>query len=156
MNLRGQEVPAVATQQTRHVRERAGCEGNTYKERRPENASQVRARDCISVKNCPPADLFLVQGSLSISGIYTIPTRCRPLLPQNAQFSFTHSCGRMDLQTLSNLFATTYNPDPNVRKAAELQIRKVSSVSSLLSMDFSCPLYLGQVLEAVWDRTESR
>lgn len=32
----------------------------------------------------------------------------------------------MDLQTLSNLFATTYNPDPNVRKAAELQIRKVS------------------------------
>ena len=33
----------------------------------------------------------------------------------------------MDLQTLSNLFATTYNPDPNVRKAAELQIRKVIS-----------------------------
>jgi hypothetical protein len=32
----------------------------------------------------------------------------------------------MDLQSLSNLFATTYNPDPNVRKAAELQIRKVS------------------------------
>jgi len=32
----------------------------------------------------------------------------------------------MDLQTLSNLFATTYNPDPNVRKAAELQIRKVN------------------------------
>jgi importin-7 len=30
-----------------------------------------------------------------------------------------------DLQTLSNLFATTYNPDPNVRKAAELEIRKV-------------------------------
>ena len=33
----------------------------------------------------------------------------------------------MDLQSLSNLFATTYNPDPNVRKAAELQIRKVSN-----------------------------
>lgn len=32
----------------------------------------------------------------------------------------------MDLQTLSKLFATTYNPDPNVRKAAELEIRKVS------------------------------
>jgi importin-7 len=31
----------------------------------------------------------------------------------------------MDLQTLSHLFATTYNPDPNVRKSAELQIRKV-------------------------------
>ena len=31
----------------------------------------------------------------------------------------------MDLQSLSQLFATTYNPDPNVRKAAELQIRKV-------------------------------
>jgi len=31
----------------------------------------------------------------------------------------------MDLQSLSSLFATTYNPDPNVRKAAELQIRKV-------------------------------
>lgn len=33
----------------------------------------------------------------------------------------------MDLQTLSGLFATSYNPDPNVRKAAELQIRKVST-----------------------------
>lgn len=32
----------------------------------------------------------------------------------------------MDLQTLSNLFATTYNPDPNVQKSGELQIRKVS------------------------------
>ena len=32
----------------------------------------------------------------------------------------------MDLQTLTNLFATTYNPDPNIRKSAELQIRKVS------------------------------
>lgn len=31
----------------------------------------------------------------------------------------------MDIQTLSNLFATTYNPDPNVRKAAELDIRRV-------------------------------
>ena len=36
---------------------------------------------------------------------------------------------QMDLQTLSNLFATTYNPDPNVRKAAELQIRKVTTVN---------------------------
>jgi hypothetical protein len=32
----------------------------------------------------------------------------------------------MDLQTLSQLFATTYNADPNIRKAAELQIRKVN------------------------------
>lgn len=31
----------------------------------------------------------------------------------------------MDLQTLSNLFATTFSPDPNVRKAGELDIRKV-------------------------------
>ena len=35
----------------------------------------------------------------------------------------------MDLQTLSQLFATTYNADPNIRKAAELQIRKVSVLS---------------------------
>lgn len=40
----------------------------------------------------------------------------------------------MDIQSLSSLFATTYNPDPNVRKAGELQIRKVSSPSQ--------PLYL--------------
>ena len=33
----------------------------------------------------------------------------------------------MDLQTLSNLFATTYNADPNIRLSAELQIRKVST-----------------------------
>lgn len=32
----------------------------------------------------------------------------------------------MDLQTLSNLFATTYSSDPNVQKSGELQIRKVS------------------------------
>ena len=31
----------------------------------------------------------------------------------------------MDLQTLSNLFATTYSSDPNVQKTGELQIRKV-------------------------------
>ena len=35
----------------------------------------------------------------------------------------------MDLQTLSQLFATTYNADPNIRKAAELQIRKVDVLS---------------------------
>lgn len=35
----------------------------------------------------------------------------------------------MDLQTLSQLFATTYNADPNIRKAAELQIRKVNVLS---------------------------
>lgn len=33
----------------------------------------------------------------------------------------------MDLQSLSNLFATTYNADPNVRLSAELQVRKVSA-----------------------------
>ena len=33
----------------------------------------------------------------------------------------------MNLQSLSNLFATTYNADPNVRLSAELQIRKVST-----------------------------
>ncbi|ETW81490.1 hypothetical protein HETIRDRAFT_125032 [Heterobasidion irregulare TC 32-1] len=32
----------------------------------------------------------------------------------------------MDLQTLSNLFATTLNPNPNVHKAAELEIRRIS------------------------------
>lgn len=31
----------------------------------------------------------------------------------------------MDLQTLTNLFASTLSPDPNVRKAGEIQIRKV-------------------------------
>lgn len=31
----------------------------------------------------------------------------------------------MDLQTLSNLFASTFNHDPNVQKSAELQVRKV-------------------------------
>lgn len=32
----------------------------------------------------------------------------------------------MDIQTLTNLFASTYDPNPNVRKAGELDIRKVS------------------------------
>jgi hypothetical protein len=32
----------------------------------------------------------------------------------------------MDPQALSGLFGTTYSPDPNTRKRAELQIRAVS------------------------------
>lgn len=32
----------------------------------------------------------------------------------------------MNVQALSNLFATTYDPNPNTRKAGELEIRKVS------------------------------
>ncbi|TFK34758.1 armadillo-type protein [Crucibulum laeve] len=39
----------------------------------------------------------------------------------------------MDLQTLSNLFATTFNPDPNVRKAAELQIRKIGNEEGMIT-----------------------
>lgn len=50
-------------------------------------------------------------------------TRCKQRSILTALFS--DRLFRMDLQTLSQLFATTYNPDPNVRKAAELQIRKV-------------------------------
>ncbi|KIM40975.1 hypothetical protein M413DRAFT_445750 [Hebeloma cylindrosporum] len=39
----------------------------------------------------------------------------------------------MDLQSLSQLFATTFNPDPNVRKAAELQIRKVGNEEGMIA-----------------------
>ncbi|KAK2463383.1 hypothetical protein APHAL10511_004609 [Amanita phalloides] len=39
----------------------------------------------------------------------------------------------MDLHTLSNLFATTLNPDPNVRKSAELQIRKIAGEPGMIS-----------------------
>ncbi|KAI0688708.1 ARM repeat-containing protein [Cytidiella melzeri] len=39
----------------------------------------------------------------------------------------------MDLQTLSNLFATTYNPDPNVQKSGELQIRKLGAQEGMLT-----------------------
>ncbi|KAJ7740236.1 armadillo-type protein [Mycena maculata] len=39
----------------------------------------------------------------------------------------------MDLQTLSNLFAATLSPDPNARKAAELQIRKVAHETGLIA-----------------------
>lgn len=37
----------------------------------------------------------------------------------------TTTIAQMDLQTLSTLFASTFSPDPNVQKMAELQIRKV-------------------------------
>ena len=37
------------------------------------------------------------------------------------------SFAQMDLQTLSNLFASTFSPDPNVQKMSELQVRKVRS-----------------------------
>ncbi|KII90665.1 hypothetical protein PLICRDRAFT_52383 [Plicaturopsis crispa FD-325 SS-3] len=39
----------------------------------------------------------------------------------------------MDLQTISNLYGTTYNPDPNVRKAAELQIRKIGGQEGMVA-----------------------
>ncbi|KAG2009602.1 importin alpha re-exporter, variant 3 [Coprinopsis cinerea AmutBmut pab1-1] len=39
----------------------------------------------------------------------------------------------MDLQTLTNLFTTTYNPDPNVRKAAELEIRKIGNEEGVIT-----------------------
>lgn len=49
----------------------------------------------------------------------------------------------MDLQTLSHLFTTTFNPDPNVRKAAELQIRKVrKGFLALLDISQSSSSYL--------------
>lgn len=31
----------------------------------------------------------------------------------------------MDIETLSRLFASTYDPNPNVQKAGELEIRRV-------------------------------
>ncbi|GJE91719.1 ARM repeat-containing protein [Phanerochaete sordida] len=39
----------------------------------------------------------------------------------------------MDLQTLSNLFATTYSSDPNVQKSGELQIRKLGSQEGIIA-----------------------
>ncbi|KIP02790.1 hypothetical protein PHLGIDRAFT_95597 [Phlebiopsis gigantea 11061_1 CR5-6] len=39
----------------------------------------------------------------------------------------------MDLQTLSNLFATTYNSDPNVQKSGELQIRKLGAQEGMIT-----------------------
>ncbi|KAL0564749.1 Nonsense-mediated mRNA decay protein 5 [Marasmius crinis-equi] len=39
----------------------------------------------------------------------------------------------MDLQSLANLFSMTFNPDPNIRKAAELDIRKVSDEEGMLA-----------------------
>ncbi|KZS92303.1 ARM repeat-containing protein [Sistotremastrum niveocremeum HHB9708] len=38
----------------------------------------------------------------------------------------------MDIATLSTLFASTYSPDPNVQKAGELEIRKISDQEGLL------------------------
>ena len=40
-----------------------------------------------------------------------------------------HLHAEMDVQALTALFTTSYNPDPNVRKAGELQIRKVRVLS---------------------------
>ncbi|KAJ7274060.1 armadillo-type protein [Mycena rebaudengoi] len=39
----------------------------------------------------------------------------------------------MDLQTLSNLFAATLSPDPNARRAAELDIRKVANETGMIA-----------------------
>ncbi|KAJ7813098.1 armadillo-type protein [Mycena leptocephala] len=39
----------------------------------------------------------------------------------------------MDLQTLSNLFAATLSSDPNARRAAELQIRKVGNEAGMIA-----------------------
>ncbi|OSX56395.1 hypothetical protein POSPLADRAFT_1068094 [Postia placenta MAD-698-R-SB12] len=39
----------------------------------------------------------------------------------------------MDLPTLSNLLASTYNPDPNVQKAGELQLRKIGGQEGMVA-----------------------
>ncbi|KAF8125741.1 armadillo-type protein [Boletus edulis] len=39
----------------------------------------------------------------------------------------------MDLQGLAGLFATTYNADPNIQKAGELQIRKIGAQEGMLT-----------------------
>ncbi|KAF9222983.1 ARM repeat-containing protein [Gyrodon lividus] len=39
----------------------------------------------------------------------------------------------MDLQALADLFATTYNADPNIQKAGELQIRKIGAQEGMLT-----------------------
>jgi hypothetical protein len=50
---------------------------------------------------------------------------------------FANNLKVMDLQTLTNLFASTYNSDPNVRKASELQIRKVIEHLLAMSIDMN-------------------
>ncbi|KAL1728536.1 armadillo-type protein [Schizophyllum commune] len=40
----------------------------------------------------------------------------------------------MDVQALTALFTTSYNPDPNVRKAGELQIRKVGLQEGVITV----------------------
>lgn len=54
----------------------------------------------------------------------------------------------MDVQSLSVLFATTYNPDPNVRKAGELEIRKVCA---LVTAMFGQPVFKWYVIDR-WPR----
>ncbi|KAG6854284.1 hypothetical protein C0991_008532 [Blastosporella zonata] len=39
----------------------------------------------------------------------------------------------MDLQTLSNLFASTINPDPNVRTSGELEIRNIANEEGMIT-----------------------
>ncbi|KAL5482877.1 NMD5 [Sanghuangporus weigelae] len=39
----------------------------------------------------------------------------------------------MDIQTLTNLFARTYDPNPNARKAGELDIRKIGGQEGMLT-----------------------
>ena len=41
----------------------------------------------------------------------------------------------MDLESLTRLFATTLSPDPNVRKAGELQIRQVGRRLNVRKVD---------------------
>ena len=50
---------------------------------------------------------------------------------------------QMDLESLTRLFATTLSPDPNVRKAGELQIKKVGRRLNIYKVDRldQCPSY---------------
>ena len=50
----------------------------------------------------------------------------------------------MDLQILTNLFASTFDPNPNVQKVAELEIRKVSFVIVVASRAAVNQLIIGQ------------
>ena len=49
-----------------------------------------------------------------------LPERVYIFAPPRCHCPPHNKLDSMDLQTLSQLFATTYNADPNIRKAAEI------------------------------------
>ena len=97
--------------------------------RAPGRDKETRLSSCQNTRLATPVHLQKFWNQLPPPPLYIYPSPHDNKVGSGLFFAIWTcspiTAAQMDLQTLSNLFASTFSPDPNVQKLAELQIRKV-------------------------------